>query len=787
MKLVSCHIDGFGIYINQDFKFDEKLNSYLMTNGKGKSTLTEFIISMLYGMENTSKTKFNTREHYKPFKTKEFGGVLILKDKNNEYKIKREFASKQSNDETKFYVNDELKNIKEIGEYLFDLDKESFIKLFVINAKDIEIKATNNINSNLVSILGNLDTTYDISLIEENLTAEIKKLSNKSSGLINITKQKIRNLNNNKASKLEIYATIPNLKAEINDLNKEIKELETKKEVENKKAIIEEKWKYIDDLEKRINELKNNINNLLMKYNNIIPNENEVENIGKNLNKIKDNNDYIESFNDEDYLLNKPLFSDLNEEKLNKINEGIIDYNIIKKNLENNSLTDEETSLLNRFNNHKPELNKLEEYKNKCLNNNIKNKYSPYIITSIILALVLISGLVTVSFNLAIGIILVIISVIGLFIDGFIFIKNPKLKNNDLISEINKYALQYGYLYQGDVISLLNNMINDLNIYNNLKGKDSIILNNELDDLETKLKQIFNKYNIHDNDFVNSYNKLIQNYNNFKILENKYNDYLKKKEIKENENKEIEIIISEFKNKYKIDDISIIDIKNDLSSYNRDCEALRNEENNLLNYKKDNNLIDREINDNINIDELNSKLEDLRNKLSIKQNELTDNENEVSDIDNIINDIDLNKELLDKYELDNKLLEKAKNYLIEADNNLKNRYIKPIKNNYSKYAKMLENTLGENISITKDLELQIMINNVPYKYNHLSSGELSICALCFRLALIDNLGINSFIIFDDSFSNLDSNHFNNVANLIKDLTKDKQILYFTCHESRKIE
>ena len=218
MKLISCHIDGFGIYINQDFKFDDKLNSYLMTNGKGKSTLTEFIISMLYGMENTSKIKFNTREHYKPFKTKEFGGVLILQDNNNEYKIKREFASKQSNDETKFYINNELKDIKEIGEYLFNLDKESFIKLFIINAKDIEIKATTNINSNLVSILGNLDTTYDISLIEENLTAKIKKLSNKSSGLISLTKQKISNLNNNKASKLEIYDTISNLKTEISSM-----------------------------------------------------------------------------------------------------------------------------------------------------------------------------------------------------------------------------------------------------------------------------------------------------------------------------------------------------------------------------------------------------------------------------------------------------------------------------------------------------------------------------------------------------------------------------------------
>ena len=44
-----------------------------------------------------------------------------------------------------------------------------------------------------------------------------------------------------------------------------------------------------------------------------------------------------------------------------------------------------------------------------------------------------------------------------------------------------------------------------------------------------------------------------------------------------------------------------------------------------------------------------------------------------------------------------------------------------------------------------------------------------------------------FIIMDDPFVNMDDNIINGAKALINTLTKDYQIIYFTCHPSRTIK
>ena len=43
-----------------------------------------------------------------------------------------------------------------------------------------------------------------------------------------------------------------------------------------------------------------------------------------------------------------------------------------------------------------------------------------------------------------------------------------------------------------------------------------------------------------------------------------------------------------------------------------------------------------------------------------------------------------------------------------------------------------------------------------------------------------------FIILDDPFTSLDKEHMEKMQLLMKELSKDRQIIYFTCHSSRKI-
>ncbi len=51
MRLISCHIENFGVLSNKDYTFGEGINSFCKENGVGKTTLAAFIRAMFYGFD----------------------------------------------------------------------------------------------------------------------------------------------------------------------------------------------------------------------------------------------------------------------------------------------------------------------------------------------------------------------------------------------------------------------------------------------------------------------------------------------------------------------------------------------------------------------------------------------------------------------------------------------------------------------------------------------------------------------------------------------------------------
>ena len=101
---------------------------------------------------------------------------------------------------------------------------------------------------------------------------------------------------------------------------------------------------------------------------------------------------------------------------------------------------------------------------------------------------------------------------------------------------------------------------------------------------------------------------------------------------------------------------------------------------------------------------------------------------------------------------------------------------------------MIESALGEKVSLDRNFGITFERGGETRSDRHLSAGQRSICALCMRIALIDNMfgGEKPFIIMDDPFVNLDGKHMQKTADAVKKIAKDRQIIYFCCHESRKI-
>ena len=50
MKLIKCHIDGFGAFSHRDFDFEDTFTTVLEENGFGKTTLSQFLKAMFYGL-----------------------------------------------------------------------------------------------------------------------------------------------------------------------------------------------------------------------------------------------------------------------------------------------------------------------------------------------------------------------------------------------------------------------------------------------------------------------------------------------------------------------------------------------------------------------------------------------------------------------------------------------------------------------------------------------------------------------------------------------------------------
>ena len=132
---------------------------------------------------------------------------------------------------------------------------------------------------------------------------------------------------------------------------------------------------------------------------------------------------------------------------------------------------------------------------------------------------------------------------------------------------------------------------------------------------------------------------------------------------------------------------------------------------------------------------------------------------------------------------------KTTELLRQADDSLMERYAEPVRRRFLKYAALLEKELGVETYMNRDFSLSFSRGGARRRDGHLSAGVRTVCALCLRLALSDEMFAGRetpFLLLDDPFVHLDEAHFEKTARLLRELSKDRQIVYFTCHRSRSV-
>lgn len=170
MKLLACHIENFGKLSDFSMDFNEGVNVVDGPNGWGKSTLASFLKAMFYGLDpRKQRGEYEKeRKRYKPWQGGIFGGELDFQVGTRKYRISRTFGDTEKSDV--FHVYDLATNreshdfSKNIGQEIFDLDSSSFRRSIFIAQNDLISTSTDGINAKLTNLVEN---TNDINNYEK--------------------------------------------------------------------------------------------------------------------------------------------------------------------------------------------------------------------------------------------------------------------------------------------------------------------------------------------------------------------------------------------------------------------------------------------------------------------------------------------------------------------------------------------------------------------------------------------------------------------------------------------
>ncbi|RRD95701.1 hypothetical protein EII17_02720 [Clostridiales bacterium COT073_COT-073] len=181
MKLIDVWIENFGKISRQHFDFTENCNFHYGENGSGKSTLAAFLKVMFFGFEGERKqmAEQNERRKYMPWQGGAYGGQITFAYAEKRYQIIRIFGTSASKDifelrdaDTNLFSQDFTENI---GQEIFGLDRESFVRtVFIAQSKSLVIGSTGSIDAKLGYLAEN---TEDMGGYEQAISRLTKKLS----------------------------------------------------------------------------------------------------------------------------------------------------------------------------------------------------------------------------------------------------------------------------------------------------------------------------------------------------------------------------------------------------------------------------------------------------------------------------------------------------------------------------------------------------------------------------------------------------------------------------------
>ncbi len=777
MKLISCDIENFGKISNSHFDFTRVCNIICENNGWGKSTLATFIRVMFFGFENSNSRDDinNERKRFTPWQGGVYGGKIHFESNGCEYILSRTFGVKEKDD--KFSLRNAQTNLEtsdftsNLGIELFNIDGKSFTRTVYITQNDCDTEFTDSINAKLGNLAEHTDDINNFEKVDRALKNLINKMSpSKLKGSLSVMRSEIIQ----KEQYIRQMQAVEKRMQEISDLqNKDRERYQNLKQQQEQLQTDKIKLSKVKDNQLLYEKYNNLLSDCELKKNKLIQSEEFFHGDIPSKECLSDYSCTINSLIQHENEIARCQMSDSELEALKRY----------KKLFSNNIPTDVRISeLISSWNLRCEKKNTLAlkkenlEFKRSMIQNTPISKRKNPTLIFIGMALIIV-GIVAFGFNKVVGGIIMGIGLIA-FVAGWILYAVIKpvesAKGYDFtpeeteIAQIEEFVIkseqdvkafmsEFGLEYEEySVITVLNDLKKGVDKYTYLLEKES---ENEL--------------LINDTDIINSRRELddfISKYYNIRYkvsdlpryiyeLESKVDYYMDSKA----EYEQALNSVNEFKNSPYFSHISKNMTTKDTAYL---TDSLEEHDNKLNQIASDMENLHKNILDySVNLNKLQEEYDVLSEKIEVLGTLQTKYDEEYK-----------------KYSL----IEKTRELLTTAKVSFTCKYTDGITKGFKKYYSMLADETADNYIIDANGNITVEEKGFQRDKRYLSAGNRDLVGICMRMALVDAMYNDEkpFVIFDDPFVNLDNDRLMRGLKFISDISKEYQVIYFTCHDSR---
>lgn len=756
MKLISCHIENFGILSNEDYSFDPGLNIILRDNGSGKSTLAAFIRVMLFGFENAKvKNEIgNERRRYEPWQGGIYGGSLKFEAAGHEYILERTFGKTPKTD--KFSLRDGETNLEsrdyspQVGQELFGMDSASFMRTVFISQNGCSTSATDSINARLGSLTdqnGDMESFDRADAMLGDLLTGLK--SSRKVGELDRLTAEISNLENSMRSGEGIDAALQSKASVLDSKTKALNE------TENRQAALRAEQDRAEAIN-RLVELREKYNDLLDKC------ESRKKEFEKTSSAFPSSPPTEDELRRTEAAREQLLKLEAEEAKITLSDDEKVRLKGIEESFANDvpspEIFEEKIDLWKQMSDLRAQADSLRGEIGVSAGSE-KRPLFP----------VLIFGLILISVGAA-------LTVLG-----------------------HTWGLAISAAGIAAVVSAFSPMIKFGKAPKDAEGLKSRLSQAEASatEKESELYAFTDSLNLDRGSIPAALYDLKAKAENYRSLSEKRR--IARERSNAAEISRLRSDIDGFTEKYclKTDsENSMMDIRRRLSDFIHARDEYENIRLELENFKKNEdidavmsvNVTDR-ANTRALIDELR-KISDKKNAIeqdiSVLRRELEALRENKDKIDGDAEKLSEKREKLALGEQRYRIAGEARSMLRQAKENMVARYIGPLTEGFRKYYSLMGGTSPEFYDLDADIVLGVREAGLRRTIDFLSPGKQDLAGICLRMALIDAMYSNEepFVIFDDPFVNLDEIRTSGALGFLEKLGGRRQIIYFTCHPSR---